>query len=295
MEIILGSIKDRNAHGVHFKFRPAEELRIWPCIPISSSDYEEQGFYTLTKGSSCKSPCPVCLIPLEKLSDHSQCYTARTTETMRALCKENDKDTLQAAGLRNVENFFWDLNHSDPYLACSYDRLHAAIGLFHHLFLELQLRVKRLGRNAQTTVDEQMASFPRWSRLPHFNHVMETTFTDGSKEEAIAKQIGFCALNVLTKEKDPNGWLLLRCIHAFRRFNMYTALTQHTTETIRKGRLAAIELSKLIQEYGRNAEADLEGWPSKLNTPRTSWNFPKAHTYMHAFDDIMNKGAAPPD
>ena len=106
--------------------------------------------------------------------------------------------------------------------------------------------------------------FPRWSGLPHFNHVIETTFTDGTKEEAIAKvrvfasmlrltnspvtqQIGFCALNVLTKERDPNRWLLLRCLHAFRRFNMYTALTQHTKETLSKGQLAAMELSKLIE------------------------------------------------
>ncbi|KAK1220482.1 hypothetical protein PQX77_016745 [Marasmius sp. AFHP31] len=120
-----------------------------------------------------------------------------------------------------------------------------------------------------------MASFPRWSGLPHFSSVMETSFTDGTKEEAIAKEIGFCALNVLTKEKDPNGWLLLRCLHAFRRFNMYTALTLHTTETIRKGQLAAMELSKRIQEYSRKMEA--ETWTSEHK--RSSWNFPKAHTY----------------
>ncbi|KAK1224722.1 hypothetical protein PQX77_012354 [Marasmius sp. AFHP31] len=133
-----------------------------------------------------------------------------------------------------------------------------------------------------------MASFPQWSGLPHFSSVMETLFTDGTKEEAIAKEIGFCALNVLTKEKDPNRWLLLRCLHAFRRFNMYMALTLHTTKTIRKGQLATMELSKRIQEYSRKMEA--ETWTSEHK--RSSWNFPKAHTYKHAFDDIMNKGVA---
>ncbi|KAK1215699.1 hypothetical protein PQX77_021704 [Marasmius sp. AFHP31] len=208
MEMILGSVKEQSAFGTAVRLMPHYELDLWPCIPISSSDHEEQ--------------------------------------------------------------------------------LHAAIGLFHHLLLELQARVKRLGPSSRSKVDEQIAAFPRWSGLPHFNRVMGVQFTDGTKEEAIAKQVGFCALNVLSREVDPNGWLLLRCVHAFRRFNMYTALTQHTTETIRKGQLAAMELLELIQQYSKAAEAE----PWQADDKRTSWCFPKAHTYKHAFDDIINKGVA---
>ncbi|KAK1216916.1 hypothetical protein PQX77_020441 [Marasmius sp. AFHP31] len=288
MEMILGSVKEQSSFGTAFRLMPHYKLHLWPCIPISSSDYEEQGFYTLTKGPKSLYPCPVCLVPKEKQSDHSQDWPGRTTESMRALYESGDQNAMMQAGIRDVENFFWNLDRSDPYLACSYDRLHAAIRLFHHLLLELQARVKRFGPSARSKVDEQIAAFPRWSGLPHFQRVMGVQFTDGTKEEAIAKQVGFCALNVLSREADPNGWLLLRCVHAFRQFNMYTALTQHTTETIRKGQLAAMELSELIQQYSKAAEA--ESWQG--DDKRTSWCFPKAHTYKHAFDDIMNKGVA---
>ncbi|KAL0057411.1 hypothetical protein AAF712_015947 [Marasmius tenuissimus] len=292
MEMILSSIKERSLFGTAFRLMPHHALHLWPCIPISSSDYKEQGFYTLTKGPKLLYPCPVCLVPKENQADHSQDYPARTTETMRALYESRDQNAMMQAGIREVEvrlslgnasvllknlRFFWSLNHSDPYLACSYDQLHAAIGLFHHLLLEFQ-----------SVVDEQITVFPRWSGLPHFKHVTNMMFTDGTKEAAIAKQVGFCALNVMSREVDPNGWLLLRCIHVFRRFNMYTALTQHMKETIRKGQLAAIELSKLIQRYSDAVEVE----PWQAEGKRTSWCFPKAQTYKHAFDDIMNKGVA---
>ncbi|KAJ8072101.1 hypothetical protein PM082_015659 [Marasmius tenuissimus] len=104
MEMILSSVKENNSYGIHFEFKPKEELHLWPCIPMSSSDYEKQGFYTLMKGPNSKAPCPVCLVPKEQLSDHSKEYPARMTESMRALIQTEDADAMKEAGIRNVEH-----------------------------------------------------------------------------------------------------------------------------------------------------------------------------------------------
>ncbi|KAL0063886.1 hypothetical protein AAF712_009167 [Marasmius tenuissimus] len=55
----------------------------------------------------------------------------------------------------------------------------------------------------------------------------------------------------------------------------------HTSETLERGRAAALSLSERIQEY--------ESLSSTDDKPK-SWNFPKAHSYFHIFDNVQNKG-----
>uniref|UniRef100_A0A0W0GC10 Uncharacterized protein n=1 Tax=Moniliophthora roreri TaxID=221103 RepID=A0A0W0GC10_MONRR len=147
----------------------------------------------------------------------------------------------------------------------SYDCLHGGVGLFQHLYDEIKPRVEKLSNKASSTIDSQIAEIPQWQGLTHFSSATSIAFTDGSKYEDLAKQIGFCLLNVLLKEADNNGWILLCC------------------STIEWGRAAALQLSQLIQEYESQVQRQNEEDP-KL------WNFLKAHTYQHAFDDIVKKG-----
>ncbi|KAL0565907.1 hypothetical protein V5O48_016110 [Marasmius crinis-equi] len=55
-----------------------------------------------------------------------------------------------------------------------------------------------------------------------------------------------------------------------------------------RGDGSTLELSRLIQEYDNQTA----GEALELEENHKSWNLPKAHSYKHAFDDIINKGVA---
>lgn len=65
----------------------------------------------LIRGLNSHRPCPVCLIPGDCLSDLSETYPLRTTETMRAIYEEaqeartvvEKQELLKEYGLRNVK------------------------------------------------------------------------------------------------------------------------------------------------------------------------------------------------
>ncbi|KAL0059534.1 hypothetical protein AAF712_013710 [Marasmius tenuissimus] len=286
VEEVIKTIQGPSFTGLAYEFMGSSNVsptayvhQLFPSIPISSADYEEQAMITHTKGSNSLKPCPVCLVPKEELADHTCVHPLRTaTDTKRVI---HDKDLSHETGVRQLENAYWGVNNSDPHSATSYDLLHAGTGLFDHMRDEVEKRLESQGPKASGIVDDLMSQIPRWRNLTHFDQVTDVHFTDGTKKEHMAKQLPFCLHTVLTKEGDPAGYVLVRCLHAFRRFRMYASLTLHTSDTISKGRSAALKLSQLIQEYARLTADEDE--------PK-SWNFPKAHTYIHVFDDIMNKG-----
>jgi len=65
----------------------------------------------LIRGLNSHRPCPVCLIPGDCLSDLSETYPLRTTETMRAVYEEGQQartvaekqEILKEYGLRDVK------------------------------------------------------------------------------------------------------------------------------------------------------------------------------------------------
>ncbi|KAJ8091351.1 hypothetical protein PM082_015069 [Marasmius tenuissimus] len=221
---VLKSVRNASFTGIWYRFGPGTsklEHQLFPCIPVNSADYEEQGMITHTKGSNGNFPCPVCLVPNEKQSDHYCRYPLRTAaESKRAL---GDAELANNLGIRQLENVFWAVNNSDPHQATSYDCLHAAVGLFEHL---------------------RKAAF---ARIEDQGSKVMILFTDGSKKEDVTKQFPFCLHNILTKEVDQAGYKLVQCMHAFRRFKMYASLTLHTSETLERGRAAALSLSEHIQ------------------------------------------------
>ncbi|KAL7278666.1 hypothetical protein ACG7TL_007667 [Trametes sanguinea] len=190
---------------------------------------------------------------------------------------------LQAWSLRPVQNAFLELGHSDPYKALSFDRLHAFhSGLFgHHLWVEFKKHVENISNDAVKLVDVQFDMIPRWSGLIHFNEVMGLSFTDGGKYEHISKNILFASHNIMTKTASAVGYQLLCLIRQYLEMDMYAGLSVHTTWTLQDGRHAQSMWHEKLQEYKEFTADDPE--------PK-NWDFPKAHTHKHLWDDITAKG-----
>lgn len=122
----------------------------------------------LIRGTNSHCPCPVCLVPSNKLYDLTSTYPNRTPEDVNACVQLWKKDrrageeALKEQSLRPVEvgthyHVFFKVNNSDPYQTISQDPLHAYhIGLWgKHLFGELKRHVKALGRHAEKKIDDQ--------------------------------------------------------------------------------------------------------------------------------------------
>ncbi|KAK0219569.1 hypothetical protein EDD85DRAFT_924068 [Armillaria nabsnona] len=89
---IIQSVAEYSHMGYAFKLpHSGDIIIIYPFIFILSADYEEHCMMTLICGNKSAHPCPVCLIPLERLQDL-------------------------------LENVFWSIARSDPYKAVSWDR-----------------------------------------------------------------------------------------------------------------------------------------------------------------------------
>ncbi|KAG1891823.1 uncharacterized protein F5891DRAFT_986524 [Suillus fuscotomentosus] len=93
--------------------------------------------------------------------------------------------------------------HTDIHSAVSFDRLH------------FQEHIKSIGRQTQSKIDEYFNSMPRWHNINHFNHVMDISFSDGSKYEDISKLIVFAAHDIINQATHALPYLLLQCIHEY--------------------------------------------------------------------------------
>ncbi|KAJ7116962.1 hypothetical protein C8R44DRAFT_832414 [Mycena epipterygia] len=257
---------------------------LWPTILILAADYEEACVMALIRGLQGNYPCPICFVPWNEQSDLSTEHPLRTGKESEEILRNarakrtlgEREDLLKDNGLRDVENVFWKIKGSDPHAAISYDTLHADDGGFwgDHLFAQIKARVTELGRAAIVKIDAQMAAFPRWRGLNHFETVMNTSFNDGSKHEDIAKMMLFVAHNVLV---DDAGLLLLQALRSYLEYRTMLSFEVHTSETIADGNREVLTLGSVMK--GTEYEDK-------------NWNFPKFHARRHAFDDIENKGAS---
>lgn len=136
---------------------------------------------SLIRGFGGKCPCPICLVPDDKLSNLSLDYEHRTTEKMQSILddansmdhKKDGENLLKSVGLRGIDasifpsskirivtlnllqNVFWHIENSDPFRALSFDRLHFNHGglVSDHFWPEVQKRVSDIGRPAKKQVD----------------------------------------------------------------------------------------------------------------------------------------------
>ncbi|KAG2029713.1 hypothetical protein BDR03DRAFT_801240, partial [Suillus americanus] len=155
---------------------------------------------------------------------------------------------------------------SDVHRALSHDRCHFNHGglWLCHYWVELQKRITRLGRAKVSQVDKA-----------HPHQVMNVSFADSAMHEDISKMIIYATHNILTEDKSPLGYLLLRCVQLYLEVDIYTAFEVHTTTTISEGRGAVQALTALIKQYTTKTEDDDES--------DKDWNFPKLHMMTHIF------------
>ncbi|KAG1874972.1 hypothetical protein F4604DRAFT_2009023 [Suillus subluteus] len=263
---LLKSLASLSKTGFCVKCWDAIERLFYPLILILSADYEEQCVMTLIRGTKCKFPCPVCLVPREELGNVLTSYPLRTTmstqatlQEARSFARQEDKEKLlMSRGLRDVDNAFSDVAHTDVHSAVSFDRLHVNNeGNFSdHLWTQFQEQVKSIGRRTQSKIDEYFDSMPHISKL-----------------------IVFAAHDVIDRTSHALPYLLLRCIRQYVNVDMYAALEVHTSETIAEGRRAIQEFTRLLDQYSAKDDSG------------KNWAYPKRHAHTHLFDDIEAKGA----
>ncbi|KAI6017728.1 hypothetical protein BKA83DRAFT_4058855 [Pisolithus microcarpus] len=265
---------------------------LFPLILILSADYEELCVMTLIRGTKCKRPCPICLVPLEKLWDLSKTYETRTVkqhkEALAAyeIKKSVGEKKLKSLGLRPIKNIFWLVEHSEPEQAASFEPLHYMHGGMggKHMHEELKIIVGGLGREFETWLEEQVSAFPRWRGLAHFDTAIHITFSDGNKMRDLTRQCFYAALNILTSTTSRAGYQLLRMICSYLKLDTLIGLDVHTEKTIgmiEDELLVFRDELKVYRSYIRRLDdTDL----------KENWNFPKAHLWKHVTRDIRSKG-----
>ncbi|KAJ7720432.1 hypothetical protein B0H16DRAFT_1432379 [Mycena metata] len=285
---LLESIVAHSKTGIWTQCGDGQQRWLFPVILILAADYEEASVMALIRGLRGLYPCPICFVKAEQQSDLAVTSDLRTAhhaqaavEKARTLSAERAEQSLKHLGLRNVDNVFWKVAHSDAHRAISFDRLHShQSGLWgDHLFPVLKFHIERLGARQLAKLDRQIDSMPRWRNLNHFQTVSNLSFNDGSKHEDISKIMIYAVHNILT---DRLGLLLLQCVRGYMELNMYVGLELHTTNTIAAGRRQLEKFGELMKEY----IAACEG----TEFEDKNWNFIKMHLHKHVFTDIEQKG-----
>ncbi|KAF9045535.1 hypothetical protein BJ165DRAFT_1415498 [Panaeolus papilionaceus] len=288
MSQIFKSLADWMELGTAIQCGDGVVRHIFPRLVMISADYEEQSDMALTRGSRAHFPCPVCLVFKGDIPKVTQKASARTTESMESLWTEvqeytaaDREDSLQAVGLRDVQNTFWSLKDTDVYSALSWDRLHAYHGgLFSdHLLEELKEIVDDLpGRQVEIEIDRCLMGIPPWRGLNRFTSIHSTgEMSDGSKFEDFGKVIIYAALGCITPDVSTRGFTLLKLIRSYQELDQFTGLTLQSERTLREGWEELKTFESLLAEY------------SQIHDSK-EWDFPKVHTHQHVFDDIRNKG-----
>ncbi|KAK0501935.1 hypothetical protein EDD18DRAFT_1100438 [Armillaria luteobubalina] len=282
-EFILSPIKEKSKFGAWVQAAGAAELYLFPTIMILSADYEEQCMMALTRGCNAYFPCNICMVPFEKQYRAQEIY--EEAKKIRGTTARNT--FLQKFSLRFIK-------------ALSFDRLHAFNnGLFaDHLLEEIKKRMIKLRSSYAQLADELLQAFPSWKDLYHFKQgFMNVTFTDGRKYEALSKLI-FIAHAIFMAANDPIGYILLRALRVYMELDVYASLTLHTSDTLRDGQARTPIFASVIEEYEKAARNKYKAMRQTLTCTDTipkekklkHWNFPKAHSHQHLFDDIEAKG-----
>ncbi|KAG1735246.1 hypothetical protein EDD22DRAFT_982430 [Suillus occidentalis] len=196
-ERILSSLAAKSKTSQWLEFLDVVQHWFFPLILILSSDFEEQSTMALTHGVRALWPCPICLVPHDKLLDMSHCYPHCTScESQAILATTQERETteereevLKEYGLCDVLNSFSTVSLMDVHCMLSWDKLHFHSGSLwsDHLWVKLQKYINVLGREKTFQVDKSYQAFPRWFMIVYATH------------------------NILTEADCPLGYLLLHC------------------------------------------------------------------------------------
>ncbi|KAG2057487.1 hypothetical protein BDR06DRAFT_980881 [Suillus hirtellus] len=241
---------------------------LFPILLILSADYEEQCMMSLIRGQNCKCPCPVCVVPLEKLHDLSETFALRSMQdaidalNTYKISKGWGEALLKVLGLCAVANVFWHIAYSDPHETISFDRLHSLhIGMWKHLLEELKKILKSLRRSAEAKLEDHT--------------VIHITFSDGNKMQDLSKQTLYSALNVLTHRASPEGYQLLCVISSYLQLDSYIGLDVQTTSTLAALDAELLVFNTTLKDYVECAST------SPIEDLKLDWDFPKTHLWKH--------------
>ncbi|KAF6755064.1 hypothetical protein DFP72DRAFT_1033140 [Ephemerocybe angulata] len=289
---LFESILEKGMKGCWIKCGDGVERWLFPFILILSADYEEQCTMANTRGFQGLCPCPICLVPSDRIVDLTVSFPTRDlveTENLVIQAKKikavGKRDQyLKAQSLRPVRSAFATIANSDPFEALSFDRLHS----YHnglggkHLWGQVLAHIKaRYGENsAQMRAMERRArEFPRWNGLTHFTKVLSTKFQDGLKNQDLMKICLFLTFNLFTSN-DKIGRQLLKVVRCFINLDTLAGFDNHTEETI-----------KMITDELAIFEVELKAYIALDPENNKNWNFPKMHMQVHLAHDIWLKGA----
>ncbi|KAK0461477.1 hypothetical protein IW261DRAFT_1428573 [Armillaria novae-zelandiae] len=290
-ESILLPIKGKSKFGAWVQVAGGMEtmpchLYLFPTIMILSADYEEQCMMALTWGSKAKFLCNVCLVPLKELSAEAQRIYEEAAKIRGATKRNTYLKTFGLRFIKKYQNTFWEIAHCDIHHALSFDRLHTFNNrLFaDHLLEEIKGRILKLGPSFGQEADELLEAFPSWKDLYHFKQGFMNLI--------------FIVHAIFMAAKDHVGSILLRALRIYMELDVYASLTLHTSDSLRDGWVRIPILASLIKEYEKAVCNEDEAMrQATINTCRTpketktkNWNFPKAHSHQHLFDDIEAKG-----
>ncbi|KAI6018448.1 hypothetical protein BKA83DRAFT_4495953 [Pisolithus microcarpus] len=249
-------------------------------ILILSADYEEQAVMALIHGIKSNFPCPICLIPHDRISDFpAQCELRTSKNILKVLWEVHSQDTTEKKeqilieqGLHDVDSAFTVVMNMDVYHALSWDCLHTNFaGMFgDHLWPELLRILDRARRPAMARVKKNFSEMPRWHMLNHFDKALSISYTNGQKLEDLSKMVVFACHDVLLQNTEKEGYLLLHCLRAYIEIDLYTVLELHTVNLLAAGWEALSTFNVLMQKYAE-----------KTDNTKKNWNFPKNHTHMH--------------
>ncbi|RDX57017.1 hypothetical protein OH76DRAFT_1335592, partial [Lentinus brumalis] len=289
MRIILQPIKGASKFGVWVRCGDDVDRHLYIFVIVLAMDHEEMCYATIVRGiNSLFGSCPICLVPSDQMMDLFSQFQLRTGPNTRLIIAEARRHTgaareeiLQAYGIRDIENAFDELDHSDPYEAATFDRLHAFhLGLLgHHIWPLIRKYIEDLGEDAINQLDDQFSRIPPWRGLNHFKEVSTVTFSDGNKFQDLGKNLLFTVHNII--KSDTVGYLVCMILRHYLDLDMYLGFHLHTEDTIEEATALTNILN--LQTHTGATEDD----PDAKN-----WSFPKAHSNKHSIRDILLKGAA---
>ncbi|KAK0492430.1 hypothetical protein EDD18DRAFT_1108823 [Armillaria luteobubalina] len=281
-EFILSPIKEKSKFSAWVQVAGAAELYLFLTIMILSADYKEQRMMALTRGCNAYFPCNICMAPFEKQYRVNETYKLRTLAEAQEIYEEAKK--IRGATAHNTFLQKFSLRFIKAFVD--------------HLLEEIKKRMIKLGSSYAQLADELLQAFPSWKDLYHFKQgFMNVMFTDGRKYEALSKLI-FIAHAIFMAANDPIGYILLRALRVYMELDVYASLTLHTSDTLRDGRARTPIFASVIEEYEKAARNEYKAMRQTLTCTDTipkekklkHWNFLKAHSHQHLFNDIEAKG-----
>ncbi|KAH9161604.1 hypothetical protein EDB89DRAFT_2080510 [Lactarius sanguifluus] len=140
--MIIQSIITHSKTGCWIECGDGVRRWLFPIVLILSADYEEQ--------------CVMSSNSWNKVKDNRLCTRAHSASPRFRRVKDREA-LLSEHGLRNVNNVFWNLSHTDPYRALSFDRLHSNNGgvFGRHLWETFKDLIGRYSRREEAMVDAQ--------------------------------------------------------------------------------------------------------------------------------------------